>query len=176
MAEGTARTPWLSIEGVLLIALGIASLVMPMMAGLAAILVFAWILIVSGMIGLISAFAGREHSHLGWSLASAVIALGIGLTLFISPMAGAVGLTLVVGTYLLIDGVVLVGLALDHRRRGDAKWSWMMGSGLIDLTLAGLLALLSVTGAPVLVGVFVGVSLIAAGSALLMLHRGPAGA
>jgi len=74
------------------------------MAGLAATLVFAWILILTGMIGLISAFAGRAHAHLGWSLASALIALIIGVVLLLYPLAGAVALTIIVSLYLLLDG------------------------------------------------------------------------
>ncbi len=165
-------SPWLRIEGALLILLGVAAVLMPMMAGLAATLVFAWILILTGMIGLISAFAGRAHSHIGWSLASAVIALGIGGVLFVYPLAGAVALTLVIGAYLLLDGVALVGLGLDHRRRGIGNWAWLLGSGAIDLALAGVILFMSAIGSAVLVGVVVGLSLIAAGIALLLAHRG----
>jgi uncharacterized membrane protein HdeD (DUF308 family) len=171
MSEASGKSPWLTIEGLLLILLGVAAVAMPLMAGMAAILVFAWILILSGMIGLISAFAGRDHSHLGWSLASAVIALGIGVTLFISPMAGAVGLSIMIGAYLFIDGVVLAGLALDHRRRGDAPWGWLMASAVIDLALAAVILFMSAVGSAVMIGLIVGLSLIAAGVALLVLHR-----
>ena len=80
MSDVAEKSPWLLIEGVLLVLLGLAAVLMPLMAGLAASLVFAWILILSGMVGLISAFAGRNHAHLGWSLASAVIALVIGVS------------------------------------------------------------------------------------------------
>ena len=171
MTSGTGKSPWLTIEGVLLILLGLAAVVMPLMAGLAAALVFAWILILSGMIGLISAFAGRDHSHLGWSLASALIALVIGAVLFVDPLAGAVGLTLIIGAYLALDGVTLVALGLNHRRRGDAAWPWQLASGGIDLLLAAVILFMSAIGSAVLIGVVVGISLIAAGAALLVLHR-----
>lgn len=170
MSETTPRSPWLSIEGLLLIALGLAALLMPMMAGLAATLVFAWILILSGMIGLISAFAGRAHSHMGWSLASAAVALVIGAVLFLYPLAGAVGLTLVVGFYLLLDAVALIGLGLDHRRRGLPNWTWLLGSGLVDLALAAVILFMSAIGSAVLIGLAVGLSLMAAGAAMLAAH------
>ena len=72
MAGVPGKSPWLTIEGVLLILLGIAALVMPLMAGLAATLVFAWILILTGMIGLISAFAGSGTGGAGRGVAPAV--------------------------------------------------------------------------------------------------------
>lgn len=171
MAGVAGRSAWLTIEGVLLILLGIAALVMPLMAGLAATLVFAWILILTGMIGLISAFAGRDHAHLGWSLASAVIALVIGGVLLVYPLAGAVALTLIIGAYLFLDGVALIGLALDHRRRAISPWGWLLASGLIDLVLAAIILFMSAIGSAVFVGVIVGLSLIFAGIALLLVQR-----
>ena len=171
MAGVPGKSPWLMIEGVLLILLGIAALVMPLMAGLAATLVFAWILILTGMIGLISAFAGRAHAHLGWSLASAIIALAIGVILFFYPLAGAVALTLIIGAYLFLDGIALIGLALDHRRRAISPWGWLLASGLIDLVLAAVILFMSAIGSAVFVGVMVGLSLIFAGIALLLVQR-----
>jgi uncharacterized membrane protein HdeD (DUF308 family) len=171
MAGVPGKSLWLTIEGVLLILLGIAAVVMPLMAGLAATLVFAWILILTGMIGLISAFAGRAHAHFGWSLASAIIALLIGIVLLVYPLAGAVALTAVIGAYLLLDGIALIGLALDHRKRGIGPWTWLLASGLIDVLLAGLIFFMSAIGSAVLIGFIVGLSLIFAGVALLLIQR-----
>jgi uncharacterized membrane protein HdeD (DUF308 family) len=174
MAGVAGRSVWLTIEGVLLILLGIAAVAMPLMAGIAAALVFAWILILTGMIGLISAFAGRAHSHLGWSLASAIIALVIGVILLLYPLAGAIALTVVISVYLLLDGVALIGLALDHRRRGIGPWGWLLVSGLIDIVLAAIIFFMNAIGSAVFVGVIVGISLIFAGIALLLVHRAAA--
>jgi uncharacterized membrane protein HdeD (DUF308 family) len=174
MAGMSGKSPWLTIEAILLILLGLAALLMPLMAGLAATLVFAWILILSGMIGLISAFAGRNHSHLGWSLASAIVALVIGVILFVFPLAGAVALTLVIAVYLFLDGIALVGLSLDHRKRGTEPWGWLLASGLIDLLLAVVIMFMSAIGSAVLIGLVVGLSLMFAGVALLLVHRAAA--
>jgi len=170
MAGVAGKSPWLTIEAVLLILLGIGALVMPLMAGLAATLVYAWILILTGMIGLIAAFAGRAHAHLGWSLASAILALVIGVVVLFYPLAGAVALTLIIGAYLFLDGIALIGLALDHRKRGIGPWVWLLASGLIDLVLAAIILFMSAIGSAVFIGVVVGISLIFAGVGLLMFH------
>ena len=175
MAAVPAKSPWLTIEGVLLILLGIAAVAMPLMAGLAATLVFAWILILTGLIGLISAFAGQAHAHLGWSLASAVVALAIGVILLLYPLAGAVALTTIISVYLLLDGIALIGLALDHRKRAIGPWGWLLASGVIDLVLAALIFFMSAIASAVFIGVMVGISLIFAGIGLLMFHRAVAG-
>jgi uncharacterized membrane protein HdeD (DUF308 family) len=174
MAGVPGKSPWLTIEGVLLILLGIAALVMPLMAGLAATLVFAWILILTGMIGLISAFAGRAHAHVGWSLASGLIALVIGVILLVYPLAGAIALTTIIGVYLFLDGITLIGLALDHRKRGIGPWGWLLASGLIDVLLAAFILFMSAIGSAVLIGLLVGLSLIFAGIALLLVQRAAA--
>ncbi len=117
-------------------------------------------------------FAGyRAHVHPGWSLASAVIALVIGVVLLVYPLAGAVALTTVIGVYLLLDGIALIGLALDHRKRGIGPWGWLLASGLIDLLLAAFIVFMSAVGSAVLIGVMVGLSLIFAGIALLLVQR-----
>jgi uncharacterized membrane protein HdeD (DUF308 family) len=171
MDVAARRSTWLTIEGVLLIVLGIFALLTPLFAGLALALTIGILLTIAGVVGLISAIAGRNHAHQGWSLLSAAIALVIGLIMIISPLAGAAGLTLILGIYLLLDGISLIGLALDHRRRADRAWGWLLVAGIADLLLAGIVILLSAAGSAVLIGFIVGLDLILAGVALLMLHR-----
>lgn len=171
MAGVQGKSPWLTIEGVLLIVLGVAALLMPFMAGLAASLVMAWILILTGVVGLVSAIAGRAHAHLGWSLVSAFLALAVGVALLVFPLVGAVIITIFVGAYLLLDGVALIGLAFDHRRRGVGRWGWLLASGALDILLAAVILFMDAIGSAVLIGVVIGFSLIFGGVALLAAHR-----
>ena len=144
---------------------------MPLMAGIAASLVLAWILIVTGLIGLVSAFAGRAGTHLGWNLASATLALVVGVVLLLFPLIGATVMACVIGAYLLFDGIALVALALDRRRRNLKPWAWLMASGVLDLALAAIILFMSAIGSAVLIGFVIGLSLVAAGVALLATHR-----
>jgi uncharacterized membrane protein HdeD (DUF308 family) len=177
MAITEGKSIWLTIEGGVLILLGVLALISPIFAGLAAAALFGWLLIMVGLLGLIAAFAGRAHAHLGWGMASAAIALIVGVMLLFNPMAGAVGLGILIGAYFLLDGISLVGLGLDHRKRGMRAWSWLLAAGVFDILLAAFILTLGAIGSTVLVGVLVGVDLIVAGIALLMIHRagrGPA--
>jgi uncharacterized membrane protein HdeD (DUF308 family) len=170
MADSAGRSVWLTVEGVLLIILGAGALLMPLMAGVAASLVFAWVLILTGIAGLVSAVAGREHVHPGWSLVSALLALLVGVVLLINPLIGAASLALLIGVYLLLDGVALIVLALGQRRKARA-WGWLMASGVFDLILAAFIVLMGAIGSAVMIGVIVGLSLIAAGIALVAPRR-----
>lgn len=165
------RSPMLTAEAVLLIVLGIAALLLPLAAGVAASLVFGIILLLSGVLGLAASFASGGRHPRGWSLLSAIIALVVGLVVLINPFAGAVGLALLLSIYLLADGLALIGMALSHRRRVTGRWSWLLGSGVLDLVLALILISLNAFGSAVLVGFIVGIDLIVAGIALFIFQR-----
>jgi uncharacterized membrane protein HdeD (DUF308 family) len=151
--------------------LGIAALLLPLAAGVAASLVFGIILLLSGLLGLAASFASGGRHPRGWSLLSAVIALVVGVVLLINPLAGALGLTLLLSVYLLVDGLALIGMALSHRRRVTGRWSWLLGSGLLDLVLAVILISLNAIGSAVVIGFIVGIDLIVAGIALFLFQR-----
>ncbi len=165
------HSPWLTIEGVLLILLGIGVLMAPMLAGIAAGVLFGWVLVISGILGVVAAFAGRAEAHFGWSLASAIIALGVGVILLAQPLVGAVTLSLFLGAYLLMDGVTLMGLAVDQRKRGARGWAWIAASGALDFVLAVAIVMMTRTGAAILVGYLIGIDLIAAGIGLVAAHQ-----
>jgi len=166
-----AKSPWLTIEGVALVVLGVLALIAPLAAGVAAAVMIGWILILSGIIGLISAFSGRLHAHREWGVLSAAIALIIGLLILINPIVAAVGVTILLGAYLFVDGVALLGLAFDQRKRAANRWVWLAASGVLDLILAVVLLTLNPAGATFLIGLIIGLDLIAAGAALLLIHR-----
>jgi uncharacterized membrane protein HdeD (DUF308 family) len=171
MSLAARRSPWLTIEAAALIVLGVLAIVFPLFTGIAAALVIGWLLILAGVVGLVSAFAGRDHAHLGWSVASAVIAILAGVLLLLHPLFAAIAVTLLIAAYLLFDGVTLVGYGLDQRKRGSLAWRWPLGSGVVDIVLAVLILFLSGVGSAILIGVIVGIDLIAAGVSLFVLHR-----
>jgi membrane protein HdeD len=173
MAIAPARSPILTLEAVLLIVLGIAALILPLLAGAIVGTVIGVVLLISGAVGLASAFSGGPHVHQGWSIASAVIALLAGLLILVNPIAGAAGLVLLFGIYLVLDGVALIGLGLDQRKRGSTRWGLLLASGVVDILLAVLLLGLGAVGATAVVGFVLGVDLVFAGAALLMVHRTP---
>jgi uncharacterized membrane protein HdeD (DUF308 family) len=165
------QSPILAIEGILLIVLGVIALIAPVAAGITVSLLFGLILIASGIGGLISTFMGPAHTHRGLAFASAVVAILIGVALLVFPLAGPLALSMLLGAYLLVDGLILIGMAVDLRKRKSARWGWMLGSGILDLVLAVVLLLLTGVGSAILVGIVIGVDLIVAGAALLFIHR-----
>jgi uncharacterized membrane protein HdeD (DUF308 family) len=155
------------VEGVVLLVLGASAVVLPAIATLAVTILFGWLFLVSGIVGLVTSFWMRQAPGFWWSLLSAVLGIVVGAMLLASPLTGAISLTLVLIAFFLIEGVVTIMFALDHRRELSGQWGWMLMSGLVDLALA----LMILTGLPSTaawaVGLLVGINMIFGGAALI---------
>ncbi len=162
---------WFTIEGAVLIALGVLAIVFSLAAGVAAALLIGWLLVISGGVGLVSTLRGGGHTHRTWSVVSALLAVGVGLLVVFDPAAGALGVAMLVGLFLILDGVAQIGLALDQRKRGASRWGWFLAVGVFDILLAALILALGPLGATSLLGFVVGVDLILAGIALIAVRR-----
>jgi len=127
---------WLIFEGVLLIALGVLAAALPLFAGLAVALVLGWILVFSGLRGLVGLFGSRGHDHPLWRLISAVIAVGAGGIVLWSPVVGVIGLAILIAAYLTLNAFTSFAMAFHHRGRAAKGWGWQVFSGLVGIVLA----------------------------------------
>src|SRR5258707_15403870 len=83
------------VEGVVLLILGILAIVVPPIATLAVEVLIGWLLLISGIVGLIATLRMRAAPGFGWSLLSAVIGIAAGIVLLRWPLSGALSLTLI---------------------------------------------------------------------------------
>lgn len=154
-------------EGVILTALGLAAIVVPPLAGLATMVFLGWLFLIAGIVGLVSTLRARQAPGFGWSLLSALLALIVGGVLLWNPLQGLVTLTYVMTAFFVIDGILIISLAIAHRRELTGKWEWMIANGVIDLILAGII----ISGMPgTLVwalGLLVGIDMIFGGASLI---------
>jgi len=155
------------IEGIILLLLGIVAVILPPIATLTVELLIGWLLLASGIIGLISTFRMRSAPGFGWSLGSALIAVVAGIILLTWPLSGTVSLTLVLAVFLLFEGIFSIILALNHRHGFSARWSMLLFSGLVDICLAVIIFVGLPGTAAWAIGVLVGINLIFGGSTLI---------
>lgn len=155
------------VEGIVLLILGVAAIALPLVATVAVAIVIGWVLLLSGIVGLISTFRMRRAPGFWWSLVSAVLGIGAGVVLLRWPLSGALSLTLILTVFLVIEGIVSILFALDHRREFSGRWGMMLVSGVIDLVLAGLIFLGLPGTAAWAIGLLVGINLVFGGSALI---------
>jgi len=155
------------VEGIVLVVLGLAAIVIPPIATLAAEILFGWLFVISGIVGLITTFRMRQAPGFWWSLISAIIGIAAGVVLLLWPLSGILSLTLVLIVFFAIEGVASIMFALEHKRELSGRWGWMLASGIIDLILAAIiLAGLPGTAAWAL-GLLVGINMVFGGSALI---------
>lgn len=154
-------------EGIILVILGAAAIVLPPIATLAVTLVIGWLFLISGVVGLVTTFWMRNAPGFWWSLLSAVIGIAAGFALIGWPVTGSISLTLLLIAFFVVEGVATVMYALDHRAQLSSRWGWMLISGIVDLILAAIIfAGLPETAAWAL-GLLVGINLLFGGAAMI---------
>jgi uncharacterized membrane protein HdeD (DUF308 family) len=155
------------IEGIVLLVLGLAAVMLPLIATLAIAIVIGWVFLVSGIVGLIATFRMRRAPGFWWSLFSAILAVVAGIVLLRWPLGGALSLTFVLTIFLLLEGVASIMFALEHKRELSGRWGVMLVSGLVDLLLAGMIFAGLPGTAAWAIGLLVGINMIFGGSALI---------
>jgi uncharacterized membrane protein HdeD (DUF308 family) len=155
------------VEGMVLVVLGLLAVLLPPLATLGVTIFLGWLFVISGIMGLIATFWARQAPGFWWSLLSAVLGIAVGLVLLISPVSGAVSLTLVLSVFFAVEGVASIMYALDHRQQLSGRWGWMLFSGLIDLILAAMILIGLPGTAAWAIGLLVGINMIFGGSALI---------
>jgi uncharacterized membrane protein HdeD (DUF308 family) len=155
------------VEGVVLVVLGATAVVLPPLATIAAIIIIGWLFLVSGVVGLATTYWMRHAPGFWWSLISAVLGVVVGFMLLARPITGAYSLTLVLVAFFIIEGVVSIMFALDHKRDLSGKWGWMLVSGVVDLVLAAMIFGGLPSTAAWAIGLLVGINMILGGAALI---------
>ncbi len=154
-------------EGIILLVLGAAAIVVPPLAGITATIILGWLFLIGGIVGLVSTFGARQAPGFAWSLLSALVAVIAGGVLLWNPLAGLVTLTYVLIAYFIVDGILIIILAITHRRALSGRWEWMLINGIIDLVLAAVI----ISGLPGSVvwalGLLVGIDLVFGGASLI---------
>jgi len=148
--------------GFALILLGVLALFSPLAAGMAVTLFLGSLLLVAGLIRVIFAVRSRGGSA---SLLIGLLALVAGVLLVMRPWFGLASLTLILGWYFLVDGVMEAVHAF--RLRPGAGWGMWLVGGIVSILL-GLIVLSQwpLSGAWV-VGVLLGIKLLMAGMMLV---------
>ena len=155
------------IEGIVLLVLGVFAVLVPPVATLAITIVFGWLFLVSGIVGLITTFWMRSAPGFWWSLISAALGIVVGLLLLARPLGGALSLTLLLIAFFIVEGAVSIMFALDHKRELSGQWGWMLVSGIIDLALAMMIFAGLPSTAAWALGLLVGINMIFGGAAMI---------
>ena len=167
--QTAVRKHWkaLLIEGVLLVILGLAAIIIPTVASIAVTVLLGGLFLTGGLVGLALLIWTQRTPGFWWSLLSAVLAAGIGIIILARPVQGTLTLTLVLSGYFAAEGVVTIMYALLHRREPATRWGWLIASGILDLVVGGLIIAGLPGSALWAIGLLVGIDLVFGGFALI---------
>ena len=155
------------VEGIILLVLGAAAIIVPVIATLAFTLFIGWLFLISGVVGLITTFWMRNAPGFWWSLLSGVVGIAAGIVLILWPISGTVSLTLLLIAFFLVEGIVTLMYAFEHRAQLSGRWGWMLASGIVDLILAGIIFAGLPETATWALGLLVGIILLFGGVAMI---------
>ena len=130
-------------------------------------ILFGWLFLISGIMGLVTTFWMRQAPGFWWSLVSAVLGIVVGGCCWRSRLRGAVSLTLVLVAFFIIEGVASIMFALDHKRELSGHWGWMLVSGIVDLVLGAMIFAGLPSTAAWAIGLLVGINMVFGGTALV---------
>jgi len=153
------------IIGFLLLIAGLIAIFLPKLTSLTISFVIGWLLVIGGLISGYHVMKSYNTKWIAWLKPFVLAAMG--LLILNNPLTGvaAVGLLLII--YFLFDGFAGIMFGLEFRP--IKGWGWMIANGLISI----LLAVIFLVGWPFnslwLVGLFVGISLLFDGIAMLLI-------
>ena len=155
---------WFLVLGIALAVLGVCCAAFNVTATVATVLVFGWLLLISGVIQLVHAFRAGTWSGFPLYLLSALFRGFTGFLLIRFPVMGAEALTIVLASFFIVTGVFR---ALASAMLKFPRWGWVVFSGLITAVLGFiLLAQMPVSGVW-FIGFAIGVDLIFDGIATI---------
>lgn len=159
-SNGIPRWPWLA-AGVLAIVGGIAALLNPMAATVAAERIAGFVFLLVGALQLIDFFVAEKWSGRIVALLLAVVLIVLGVDLLTEPMRGVLALTFTVAILFLVSGAAKIALAFGSRA---TSFFWpVLLSGAISALLGLMILARFPDSAAVTLGILLGVDLISTG-------------
>ncbi len=154
---------WFLALGILLVALGVACIVYNVTATVTTVLVFGWLLLISGVFALVQAFTIGTWGGFFLYLLGALLRGFTGYLLVRYPVIGAESLTLLLGSFFIVGGLFR---AIGSGMAQFPNWGWAVFSGIVSVAL-GVMVLwqMPITGLW-FIGFAIGVDLIVDGIAV----------
>ncbi len=158
---------WYLLQGGLMIVGGVLALVYPVIASLAVVSLLGWVLIVSGIAQGLSLVGARNMPTFWLQAVSVALSVIVGILFLSNPEDGLSTVTFVLIVYFVVEGISKVIFALTIRPYPN--WVWVLGAGILSVVIAFILYA-SMTAVSVwLLGLLLGIQLVAEGASLAYL-------
>ncbi|MES5818066.1 HdeD family acid-resistance protein [Streptomyces sp. RG80] len=130
---------WLAALGVILVLAGLVGLIYTGVATLTSMLLFGWLLLIGGVVGLLHAIQARDSNFFWLGVVVAALNIAAGVVVIRRPEAAAEALTMFAALLFLTGGVFRLAGSLVVR---GPQFGWTLVQGAFGLLL-GILVLAS---------------------------------
>ena len=153
--------------GVVMVIFGLLLLVSPAAVGEAVVKLVALVLVITGVAQLVQGFSGGRITYTVISTVLGLVVAGLGVLVWIYPELGSGFLTALLMIFFVVHGLYKLNAAVRYRNiRG---WNWLFISGLLSLVFVYLLWKQWPLSGAWAIGVLVGLDLLLAGLAMIVL-------
>ncbi|MET9790660.1 HdeD family acid-resistance protein [Streptomyces canus] len=130
---------WLAALGVILVLAGLVGLIYTGVATLTSMILFGWLLLIGGVVGLLHAVQARGSNFFWLGVVVAALNIAAGVVVIVRPAAAAAALTMFAALLFLTGGVFRLAGSLVVR---GPQFGWTLVQGAFGLLL-GILVLAS---------------------------------
>jgi uncharacterized membrane protein HdeD (DUF308 family) len=158
---------WFLALGIVLIVVGMAAILFPLVSTIAAKIMLGWLFLIGGVFMVLHAFSSQGWQGFVWSLLIGVLYLIAGGYLAFFPLTGLLTLAILLAALFLAEGVAEIIMAF--RIRPHEGWGFMLLSGIAALAVGVMIALDLPGSATWALGLLVGINLLFSGWSYIFL-------
>jgi uncharacterized membrane protein HdeD (DUF308 family) len=151
------------LQSAVMVLAGLFALLFPAVASTGLLSLLGWLLVISGIVQIVSLWGATQVPYFWLQLVTLTLEILVGYLLITRPEAGLVAVTFLMLVLFLVSGISRVVFALMIRPMQD--WIWILASGLVAIVCSLVLFGSLPEAATWLLGVLLGVELIAIGAA-----------
>lgn len=153
--------------GILMVLFGFLIITIPLAGTITLEFLIGILLLIAGLAKIVLAFKSKNWKGFLVTLVLGIIYALVGFALLFYPLEGVITLTLVLGIFLLIDGLFRIILAFTVRQEHDS--AWLIFGGVISILLGILILMSWPESSAWVLGLFFGISVLMGGVANIVL-------
>lgn len=165
--EVKKRSSWTMFMGVLIAGLGLLLIAYPFAAAAITTVLLGWVMILVGIAEVFFALHSHTVGKFFLKLLYAILFGICGLVLAFFPIAGVAALTGVLGTFLIIEAIVLIVTAFQTRP--IEGWGWFLADGVASLLLGLLILARWPSSSAWAIGTLIGLAVLVSGITRIMI-------
>ena len=149
------------VLGILLVILGFAVMIFPVAGTFSVELLFGLVLLFAGLTQIVLAFQAKGWGGFIITLLIGVVYTIVGLVFLFNPFGGAIALTLILGAFLLVEGILKI--VLSFKLKALSNWVWIFFEGVITVIIGLFIVLNWPSDSIWVIGLLFGISILFSG-------------